>query len=406
MIPSRPLDFGGIINEALRIIKLTWWRTALLYVLCSIPSVLVLLVGVHGFVAEATNSADRYLGRSEENLQAFRDYTLAHSSRTDQLTLYRIQFPSVVDAVDSVREVVQTAYPDSSVARATLQVRVDSIVNAANRGVAPTFSQFVEPYLQSLYWIGAGMLLLLLTGAAFTVGSYDIAARAFEQRALPLARVLKQSVQRWMWLLVVQYVAIGMAMLVGLGLVVGLGSVLGVFGEVMSVLFAFGLVIYALVRVSFAPVALVSEDLGPIEAVKRSFELTAGYWWRIVGVLILSAIMIVTASTIVRLPFSFMAQFNEQFLIDVIHARAGSVQMLLQHVLSMLDTIAWVGLIPNALVASLFPAVITTFYYDLRTRLDGPLEYHSDTTQLTPAADTPTSGSSNPSEPPAGSDSV
>jgi hypothetical protein len=40
--------------------------------------------------------------------------------------------------------------------------------------------------------------------------------------------------------------------------------------------------------------------------------------------------------------------------------------------------------IVTALTAAFSPAFVTTFYYDLRTRLDGPLDYHAPESSVPP----------------------
>ena len=60
---------------------------------------------------------------------------------------------------------------------------------------------------------------------------------------------------------------------------------IGVLGGIASVVF--GLLL--LVRLSVTLPALVLERISPISAIKRSFELSRGSYWRLFGILLLTS---------------------------------------------------------------------------------------------------------------------
>ncbi|WP_327087357.1 hypothetical protein OIE66_34275 [Nonomuraea sp. NBC_01738] len=60
-------------------------------------------------------------------------------------------------------------------------------------------------------------------------------------------------------------------------------------------------------RFAFASVAAVLEGLGPIEAMKRSWRLVTGDFWRVLGILLLTGLMAAIFSYIISIPFGIVA---------------------------------------------------------------------------------------------------
>jgi len=60
MIPSRPLDLGGIINETIRIIKLTYWRAAIVLLVFLIPGLILINVGVDEIIDESQGLVTKF----------------------------------------------------------------------------------------------------------------------------------------------------------------------------------------------------------------------------------------------------------------------------------------------------------------------------------------------------------
>ncbi|MFV0137972.1 oxidoreductase [Streptomyces sp. HMX87] len=67
------------------------------------------------------------------------------------------------------------------------------------------------------------------------------------------------------------------------------------------------LVTWLLVSFSFAPATAVLESAGPITALKRSFQLVRGAWWRTFGILLLTWGMVAVGGWIVQIPLLFAA---------------------------------------------------------------------------------------------------
>src|SRR5439155_21901217 len=104
----------------------------------------------------------------------------------------------------------------------------------------------------------------------------------------------------------------------GFGIVLGIAFAISkVLGE-LGVFAAFCLILYSGIRLMFSGVALVSEELTPLEAITRSFELTKKMFWRIIGIAIVCGLLIIIASTVVRIPFSIFLTPNLNWLLDFI----------------------------------------------------------------------------------------
>ncbi|GGT03149.1 glycerophosphoryl diester phosphodiesterase membrane domain-containing protein [Nonomuraea spiralis] len=83
----------------------------------------------------------------------------------------------------------------------------------------------------------------------------------------------------------------------------GAGLILGV-----VVLFLLAFVPYYLfitTRFAFAAPAVVLEGRGPIDAMRRSWHLVTGDFWRVLGILLLTSLLVGVVSGVLSVPFSF-----------------------------------------------------------------------------------------------------
>ncbi|PZT70355.1 hypothetical protein DN402_33610 [Streptomyces sp. SW4] len=67
------------------------------------------------------------------------------------------------------------------------------------------------------------------------------------------------------------------------------------------------LVTWLLVSFSYAPAVAVLESAGPVTALKRSFRLVRGAWWRTFGILLLTWAMVAVAGWFAQIPLLFAA---------------------------------------------------------------------------------------------------
>ena len=119
-----------------------------------------------------------------------------------------------------------------------------------------------------------------------------------------------------------------------------------------------GLGVFALYcKLCLAPAALILENVGVFEGISRSWTLTRGNFWRIVGIQLLSVIIIVFATGIATTPVSFLA--------GILAATVPSVETL---------TLAFSVLLGTIVTAATLPfdsAVRALIYTDLRMRSEG-----------------------------------
>jgi glycerophosphoryl diester phosphodiesterase family protein len=112
--------------------------------------------------------------------------------------------------------------------------------------------------------------------------------------------------------------------------------------------------IWVLIRWTVAMPAMFGEDIGPIRALGRSWELTRGNWWRIFGLWLISSILV---SIIV---YALLALFGG--IAAVIPGPAGDLRSALVNTITT---------IVGALVGAITPIVFTMLYLDLRVRKEG-----------------------------------
>jgi hypothetical protein len=99
--------------------------------------------------------------------------------------------------------------------------------------------------------------------------------------------------------------------------------------------------------------ALMSEGLGPVEALKRSYRLVKGRWWPTFGALLVMYLIVVVISGIVGV------LFGATLIAAVDNELVAGTFFTIANILSSLITLP------------LFAAVLTIIYFDLRVRREG-----------------------------------
>lgn len=167
------------------------------------------------------------------------------------------------------------------------------------------------------------------------------------------------------WRLLGQTVLVGLASLVAIVLLVGVVAVVAVVtGDVLAtvlvgllaLLGGVPLLVWLWVKVVFlATPTLMLEPVGIFGAFGRNWRLTAGQFWRILGIGLLTVLITSVASNILSTPFVLIAQFggllvpDYYFLVYTLGVAVGSV-------------------LANAFVAPFTAAVTSLQYLDQRMR--------------------------------------
>jgi len=96
-----------------------------------------------------------------------------------------------------------------------------------------------------------------------------------------------------------------------------------------------------------SPAVLILESAGPVAALRRSWGLSDGHRWRILGLILLLIVLQAVLSSL--LSFVIVASF----ITDQV------VQLVVQQAVNLLATIAW---------APVYWGTFAVLYYDLRVR--------------------------------------
>ena len=134
---------------------------------------------------------------------------------------------------------------------------------------------------------------------------------------------------------------------------------IGVLGGIASV----GLEIFLLIRLSVALPALVLERISPATAIKRSFELSQGSFWRLFGIRLLTAFIVSIASLVLSIPFTIAsgALGGSGSLFSV-----GTKATLASVIIAAIG-----GIVASTVTAPISAGVVVLLYADLRMRREG-----------------------------------
>ncbi len=375
MIPSRPLDLGGIINEALRIIKLTYWRAAIILLVFYLPGFVIIQIGLNDLIADTQDIVSKYSAVSPEAPILVRDYLFtSDNSKSFSSPLLRLQYSELYKSIDSVQDALNTKYPDST-SRRLLKKQVDSITEVVRTSNPQLTSIFNGELAVSFFILLAGFVILILGYIGNIAAQYDLSSRAFEDRHFNFGKIFKLTLSRSMWMLLIQYILIAFAMLFGFTIVIGITYAISPVLGILGMLISFIAVAYSGVRIIFSAIALVSEELGPFEAIKRSLILTEGMFWRVIGIGLICGLLLIVVKSFIQLPFSLIISPKLTWVVECIRGNFANIPAIFANLRA--GIYAWEAIIifGTLVCASFSPAFITTFYYDLRTRHEGTLEY-------------------------------
>lgn len=122
------------------------------------------------------------------------------------------------------------------------------------------------------------------------------------------------------------------------------------------------------VRLAFAAPALLLERVGIGRALRRSWRLTVGSWWRVFGVLLLTAVIALVAGGLLSAPFGLVGTVVSEALGGGSPADGAAFR----NGLLVSQAIANVGSVLASTVTAPFTAAVTALLYiDLRIRREG-----------------------------------
>lgn len=206
-----------------------------------------------------------------------------------------------------------------------------------------------------------GVLTNGLTSVVVGMGLIHTVFHAVSARRITPAEALRQMGSR-------MAAALGFSALTGLAVVtvaaLSLAVVVPVFAADtgLGVLAVLGLMVllgvpgvWVGVRLMLAPCAITVERLGPVRAIVRSWQLSRGLFWRILGIYLLASVIISMAASTVSSVFSFAATL---LAIEDVN-------------LAMLALTLVSSLVSTILSLPLTTAVLALLYVDARIRQEG-----------------------------------
>ena len=127
---------------------------------------------------------------------------------------------------------------------------------------------------------------------------------------------------------------------------------------ILAVTAVLGVSLFALMcKLCLAPAALVLENIGVLEGISRSWTLTRGYFWRIVGIRLLSFLIVLVASQAASYGVSLITQ-------GLVYAAPDAV-IVLMALSTLLNSLIQAAILPFD------SSVIALMYTDLRMRSEG-----------------------------------
>lgn len=109
-----------------------------------------------------------------------------------------------------------------------------------------------------------------------------------------------------------------------------------------------------------APAALIAEDIGPVDSLRRSYRLVSGHWWRTFGLLVVANILVTVIVSLVTAPLQFAIGFG-----------AGVNDPTLPFSGGYLAANTIISGVLTAVTVPFLAAVIVAIYFDLRVRKEG-----------------------------------
>lgn len=180
--------------------------------------------------------------------------------------------------------------------------------------------------------------------------------------------------------------AVGLAMAIAIAIAIGVVAALAVgatsstdavtaalagFGvTVLTMLGAAALGLWLSTKLAFVPAGIVLERLPIGAAIARSWRLTRGSFWRVLGILLLVQVMIGFATQLISTPVSFIATLGLT-LLDPTGATSSSPDSILGTMTAAMILTTAITAIVTAVGLVVQSATSSLLYLDLRMRREG-----------------------------------
>ena len=341
MIPSRPLALIEIITETFSIYGRTFARCGLLFLILVVPGMCLVTAGTTGLTQDLITSARHDLNVSDSDLT---------NARNDFNAFISQQNPVLSKELPGAGQPYRHAKTQRLIAF-----------------VSGNVSRFNEPF----DLLACGLLLLTVGLFALISITIDLASQVFEERRQELFGSLRSAFAKHVWKLLFLY-------LLYLAIMLSLDGILGLLPDAAAgVLSGFTLVaqIYLIIRLFVTVPALISEEFGSFQAVRRSWQLTKNVTGRIMGTTLVFSVILFVAFMMLLVILQFFFSDFSSWWNDILTRDHLTVQWLLETTPSAIREAAGEITVVLLILFGLMPIFSTVLYYDLRTRCDGPLMY-------------------------------
>src|SRR5882672_1827425 len=99
MLPSRPLDLGGIISESIRIIKRCYWRSAIVLLAFWLPGLLLIQFSINKATSTGEEIAEKFSAVSAETPVLLRDCLFIEDMTDPSVYYLRFEYPSLFNVI-------------------------------------------------------------------------------------------------------------------------------------------------------------------------------------------------------------------------------------------------------------------------------------------------------------------
>lgn len=151
----------------------------------------------------------------------------------------------------------------------------------------------------------------------------------------------------------------------------GASSALLILFTVLFILIIVAAIFFFLIRLYFALTAVAVQDIGPIEALKKSWFLVGGHWWRTLGILVLFFILSGFAVSIITLPVTFGSMWNsyKHFFTMMGQTKGRVAPEQLHRLQTALGPMIGISTgLSSTLSLMITPVFTVVMYFDLRAR--------------------------------------
>ena len=341
MIPSRSLSLVEIITETFSIYGRTFARYALLFLVLVVPGLCLVAAGSVNFTGDFIASAKHDINFGDSDLTAGRN------DFNGYITDWNPAFSSMLPGASQ-------PHP-----------------HASTRQLYYYFRTNIARFASSAELLAIGIVLLMIGIFALAGTTVDLASQVFEEREQEFFGSLRSAFARHVWKLLLLYLLYLSATWI---LDAILSFLPGTAGDAISSM-VFVTQIYIFIRLVVTVPALVSEEIGPFQAVARSWQLTYRAGWRIVGVSVVFAMLLFIGSMILSIAMQFAFGDVSKWWNDFLTRDQLTLVWFIGSLPGFLRAAAVEMGITLLILYALLPIFGTVLYYDLRTRHDGQLMY-------------------------------